>query len=67
MTLGNQMPVSRKVHEHQQQSSRAPVELGVVGIPPVAAATNVPTKMPAQIKSTDIINDMHICYALAHP
>ena len=64
--VGSQLPATRKVHKHTQQSGRAPVESGVVGIPPVAAATIAPPKMLVRIKSMDV-SDMHVSYAHAHP
>ena len=63
--IGSQLPSTRKVHKHQQQSGPAPVESGAVGLPLIAAATIAPATMPVRIKSMDS-NDMHVSYSHAH-
>ena len=64
--VGGQLPATRKVHAHPEQSGPVPVQSRAVGLRPVADANIAPVKMPVHIKSMDI-NDKHISCAHAHP
>ena len=64
--VGSQLPATRKVHAHQEQSGPGPVQSRAVGLRPVATATIALAKVPVHMYSMDN-NDMYVSYAHAHP